>query len=167
MPLAKARFEPDAVVVQCGADGLARDPCRAMKLTVSSLTHCVGVMLDWNLPTLILGGGLCIDVLALLVLMGCIGGYNHTETAKLCTLITARAIGIPDLAPDIPVHVYYDQYFPAFSLHIESQTAATNAPEVNIMVPRDLVESIPCARVPRIQQVLEQSESQLGQERPN
>ena len=51
------RFEPEAVVVQCGADGLHGDPMQSFNLTVQGLGNCVSFILDWHLPTLLLGGG--------------------------------------------------------------------------------------------------------------
>ena len=51
------RFAPEAVVVQCGADGLHGDPMQSFNLTAQGLGNCVSFILDWHLPTLLLGGG--------------------------------------------------------------------------------------------------------------
>jgi len=50
-------FQPEAVVCQCGADGLAGDPMESFNLTHKGLGKCVYFLLKWNLPTMILGGG--------------------------------------------------------------------------------------------------------------
>lgn len=51
------KFQPEAVVCQCGADGLAGDPMESFNLTHKGLGKCVYFLLKWNLPTMILGGG--------------------------------------------------------------------------------------------------------------
>ena len=57
--MAKVReaYCPQAVVCQCGADGLATDPMETFNLTSSGLVQCVQHLLTWNLPLLLLGGG--------------------------------------------------------------------------------------------------------------
>ena len=53
----KEKFDPEAVVCQCGADGLAGDPMESFNLTHTSLAKCVYFMMEWKLPMLLLGGG--------------------------------------------------------------------------------------------------------------
>ena len=53
----KDKFEPEVVVVQCGADGLHGDPMQSFNLTIQGLGNCVAFILNWQLPTLLLGGG--------------------------------------------------------------------------------------------------------------
>ncbi|MEK9722933.1 MAG: acetoin utilization protein AcuC [Rhodospirillaceae bacterium] len=55
-PVARA-FRPDAVVVTCGADGLAGDPLSAMALTNGALWTAVGHARDWSPRMAVLGGG--------------------------------------------------------------------------------------------------------------
>jgi acetoin utilization deacetylase AcuC-like enzyme len=50
-------FKPDAVVLQCGCDGLAGDPLGGWNLTQRSFEGCVRLVRGWSLPLLILGGG--------------------------------------------------------------------------------------------------------------
>lgn len=62
-PIRKA-FRPDYLVVQCGADGLASDPCAVFNWTTDctcegSMGWCVDRALEWNCRTLLLGGGEC------------------------------------------------------------------------------------------------------------
>lgn len=66
-----------AVVVQCGADCLAGDPRGAFELEPAALANAVGVLLDWDMPTLLLGGG----------------GYKSHSAASAWALITMRALG--------------------------------------------------------------------------
>lgn len=50
-------FEFDAVVVQCGADGLSGDPLGGFNLTQEAYGHCLRKVLAAFKPTLVLGGG--------------------------------------------------------------------------------------------------------------
>ena len=54
---AHEKFSPLAVVCQCGADGLSGDPMDSFNLTPKALGHCLQFVLQWKLPTLVLGGG--------------------------------------------------------------------------------------------------------------
>ena len=53
----RARFSPEAVVIQCGADALVGDPLGSFNLTLKGVGECVETVLLWQLPTLLLGGG--------------------------------------------------------------------------------------------------------------
>jgi acetoin utilization deacetylase AcuC-like enzyme len=53
----KEKFDPEVVVCQCGADGLAGDPNESFNLTPLSLGKCVYTLKSWKLPILLLGGG--------------------------------------------------------------------------------------------------------------
>ncbi len=53
----RTAFNPDAIVCQCGADGLSEDPMASFNLTLGAMNDCVGLLLHWNLPLLLLGGG--------------------------------------------------------------------------------------------------------------
>lgn len=57
-------FRPDYLVVQCGADGLAGDPCAVFNWSVDvtcegSMGWCIEKALGWGCKTLLLGGGEC------------------------------------------------------------------------------------------------------------
>ncbi|CAG4932780.1 unnamed protein product [Colias eurytheme] len=95
------KFEPEAVVVQCGADALARDPNGGAGLTTKSYCKCIRDVLNKNKPTVLLGGG----------------GYNHSNAARLWASITALVVGV-DLDENIPEHDYWPQYGPDFMLNI-------------------------------------------------
>tara|TARA_E500000331_G_scaffold201397_1_gene193338 strand:+ start:13 stop:990 length:978 start_codon:yes stop_codon:yes gene_type:complete len=56
LPLAE-KFAPDAVVVTCGADGLAGDPLSKMELTNTALWSAVSAIGDIAPRTIVLGGG--------------------------------------------------------------------------------------------------------------
>ena len=50
-------FQPDAIVCQCGVDGLAGDPMNSFNLTQYSLGACVHYISSLEKPLLLLGGG--------------------------------------------------------------------------------------------------------------
>lgn len=51
------KYQPDACVVQCGADSIVGDPLGGTNLVPEDLASCVEHILSWDLPTLFLGGG--------------------------------------------------------------------------------------------------------------
>lgn len=53
----KALFNPEAVVMQLGADTMAGDPMCSFNMTPVGVAQCLCHVLDWHLPTLLLGGG--------------------------------------------------------------------------------------------------------------
>ena len=95
-------FNPDVVVLQCGADMLVGDPLGTFSLTPQGLSQSVKVILDWNLPTILLGGG----------------GYHFANTSRFWTLCTALAVGEAQLPTDVPEHVGFEKYGPDYSLHV-------------------------------------------------
>ncbi|XP_060065441.1 histone deacetylase 8-like [Ylistrum balloti] len=97
----RSMFKPEAVVCQCGADGLAGDPMDSFNLTPRSLGRCVYFILDWSLPTLLLGGG----------------GYHHTNTARCWTFLTGVAVG-KKLPTDIPDHQFFVEYGPDYGIEV-------------------------------------------------
>jgi acetoin utilization deacetylase AcuC-like enzyme len=54
-------FNPEVVVMQCGADGLAGDPMSSFNLTLTSYRFCLYLLLKWKLPLLLIGGGTSLD----------------------------------------------------------------------------------------------------------
>ena len=98
----KEQFLPDAIVCQVGVDGLNGDPMRSFNLTPVAFEKCLKLVLSWDLPTLILGGG----------------GYNEANTARCWTQITA-SIANASLPDDIPEHNFFPLYGPDFNFKIE------------------------------------------------
>jgi len=96
-------FQPSAIVLQCGADSLARDPMGGFSLTPKAILAAVEEVRRCGLPLLILGGG----------------GYQPANAARLWTLITAAVLGkkLPEDIPDIDP--YFSHYGPDFTLCLE------------------------------------------------
>ncbi|GFR66354.1 histone deacetylase [Elysia marginata] len=99
MKVVKEKFSPEAVVLQCGADGLSEDHMASFNLTHVGLAKCVCFVLAWNLPTLLLGGG----------------GYNFASTAKCWTFLTALAAR-RKLPLEIPEHENLLAYGPDYQM---------------------------------------------------
>lgn len=57
----KALFNPEAVVMQLGADTMAGDPMCSFNMTPVGVSKCLSHVLEWKLPTLLLGGGQCVS----------------------------------------------------------------------------------------------------------
>lgn len=103
----KQWFEPEAVVVTVGVDGLARDDHKEWNLTMHDYEHSLKGILKWNLPTVLLGGG----------------GYHHTDTARCWAYLTATALDREDRATwdDIPEHAFLNSYAgDAYQFHIDA-----------------------------------------------
>ena len=60
-------FDPDFIVVQCGADSLFNDPHKTLCISQTAYFNVLARIKRFGKPTLVLGGG----------------GYNEVATAKL------------------------------------------------------------------------------------
>ncbi|CAN7938674.1 unnamed protein product [Ixodes hexagonus] len=98
----KRRYEPSAVVCQCGADSLSGDPLGAFNLTAGALSECLSLVQAWRLPLLVLGGG----------------GYSSANVARCWTTLTATLLGV-NLDEDIPEHSFLMEYGPGYELGVE------------------------------------------------
>ncbi|XP_071078644.1 histone deacetylase 8-like [Haliotis cracherodii] len=101
MTRVKEKFRPEAVVCQCGADGIAGDPMESFNLTPLGLGRCVYTLQSWKIPLLLLGGG----------------GYNHVNTAKCWAFLTSLAVG-KKLPQDVPDHKFFMKYGPDYDLSV-------------------------------------------------
>jgi acetoin utilization protein AcuC len=79
-------FSPEAIVMCCGADSLAGDPLSGMQLSNVALWDTVDLMLEFRLPTVILGGG----------------GYNPWTVSRYWAGMWGRLSGqaFPDQLPE-------------------------------------------------------------------
>ena len=100
-------YQPQAIMMVCGADGLANDPQGIWNLTEKSLLFALHLVLKSQLPTLVLGGG----------------GYHHANTARLWAAMTRLCIaGEVQSDEDVPEHAYWHMYAPSFSMHVDAQS---------------------------------------------
>nr|XP_044996880.1 histone deacetylase 8 isoform X2 [Jaculus jaculus] len=94
-------FNPKAVVLQLGADTMAGDPMCSFNMTPVGIGKCLKYILQWQLATLILGGG----------------GYNLANTARCWTYLTGVILG-KTLSSEIPDHEFFTAYGPDYVLEI-------------------------------------------------
>jgi hypothetical protein len=89
-------FDPQAVVLQCGADTICGDLIGNLHVSTHAFAECVHDVLQLGLPTVMLGGG----------------GYHVLHTAKCWAVQTAVALGVYEQLPVyIPKH---DPYYKEF-----------------------------------------------------
>lgn len=80
-------FDPEAVVVQCGADTIAGDLIGRLCVTTLAHTQCVADVLALQRPTVLVGGG----------------GYHVFHTARCWAIHTATALG--RTATQLPLYI--------------------------------------------------------------
>ncbi|KAH0581409.1 hypothetical protein H2248_012491 [Termitomyces sp. 'cryptogamus'] len=101
----KSTFSPSYIVLQCGVDALAGDPCGISNWSLEGLNAFVSEVLRWRIPTMMLGGG----------------GYDTPNAARAWTSLTAIALGEPlALDAQIPDHKLFPLYAPSFTLDVPS-----------------------------------------------
>lgn len=90
------KSEVGCIVIQGGVDGLGMDEHREWNMTINGYWRVIECIIDrFNVPVMIVGGG----------------GYNHTETAKCWTYITAKLLNLDTDDWDvIPEHECLDYY---------------------------------------------------------
>lgn len=103
-------YQPNAIVLQCGADSLTGDRLGCFNLTLKGHGRCVEYMRSFNIPLLLLGGG----------------GYTIRNVARAWTYETAIALGA-DISNELPYNDYFEYYGPDFKLHV----SPSNMPNQN------------------------------------
>lgn len=95
------KFQPGAIVLQCGADSLSGDRLGCFKLSIRGHAECVNFVRSFNVPTLVLGGG----------------GYTLRNVPRAWTFETAVLLDTP-IKDTIPFNDYFDYYGPEYRLHL-------------------------------------------------
>ncbi|KAL1363860.1 hypothetical protein HN51_012023 [Arachis hypogaea] len=108
-------YQPDAVVLQCGADSLSGDRLGCFNLSVKGHADCVRFLRSFNVPLMLLGGG----------------GYTIRNVARCWCYETAVAVGV-ELDNDLPYNEYYEYFGPQYVLHYKPSRRD------NLNKPRDL-----------------------------
>ncbi|KAG0367955.1 hypothetical protein BC939DRAFT_408974 [Gamsiella multidivaricata] len=96
-------YIPDAVVLQCGVDGMTGDPLGKWNLSMKGYGECLKRVLTWKKPLMILGGG----------------GYKTTSAARCYAYLTSLVLG-KEIPEEIPEHEYFEDFKPDFMLHIDA-----------------------------------------------
>lgn len=129
-------FRPSAVVLQCGADSLANDRLGCFNLTIKGHGKCVQFVKEFNIPTLVLGGG----------------GYNIRSVARCWVYETALLL---DTAIDgtIPFNDYWQYFEPDHQLHFpKTEAVDMNSKEYLERLKIKVMENLRClAAAPSVQ----------------
>ncbi|CAI2353412.1 unnamed protein product [Caenorhabditis sp. 36 PRJEB53466] len=101
------RFEPNAVVLQCGADSLNGDRLGPFNLTLKGHGECARFFRSYNIPLMMVGGG----------------GYTPRNVARCWTYETSIAVN-KEVPNELPYNDYFEYFGPHYRLHIEASNAA-------------------------------------------
>jgi acetoin utilization deacetylase AcuC-like enzyme len=95
-------YNPECIVLQCGADSLPKDPLGGFNVDMYHYGKCVEKVLSFGIPTMLLGGG----------------GYTPQKASRLWTFLTGIACKV-SLPNDIPEHDLWTEYRPDYELFLE------------------------------------------------
>jgi len=119
-------YQPNAVVLQCGADSLSGDRLGCFNLSLKGHAQCVDFIKKFNLPLLILGGG----------------GYTIRNVARCWTYETSVALEC-DIPNELPYNDYFEYFGPDFKLHIQpSNMQNQNTPDYLEKIKTRLFENL-------------------------
>ncbi|KAM4107403.1 hypothetical protein ACB094_04G141400 [Castanea mollissima] len=147
-------YQPDAVVLQCGADSLSGDRLGCFNLSVKGHADCLRFLRSFNVPLMVLGGG----------------GYTIRNVARCWCYETAVAVGVE---PDnkLPYNEYYEYFGPDYTLHVDPCNMENlNSPKDMEKIRNTLLEqlsrlphapSVPFQTTPPITEVPEEAEETM------
>ncbi|KAL8763591.1 MAG: hypothetical protein Q9194_007299, partial [Teloschistes cf. exilis] len=95
-------YRPEAVVLQCGGDSLSGDRLGCFNLSMRGHANCVQFVKNFNLPTLVLGGG----------------GYTMRNVARTWAYETGLLLNHP-MENELPYNDYYEYYAPDYELDVK------------------------------------------------
>jgi histone deacetylase 1/2 len=125
-------YQPNAVVLQAGADSLTGDRLGCFNLSMRGHALPLRYLKKFNVPVLLLGGG----------------GYTIRNVARAWTYETAIALG-EELADDLPYNDYVEYYGPDYKLHVTTNNMANlNTPEYLERLKTELLETLRHVRPP-------------------
>lgn len=121
-------YEPEAVVLQCGADSLSGDRLGPFNLSMEGHAACVKEVQKYNIPMLVLGGG----------------GYTIKNVALTWAKETGTVLGVGDeMDKAVPPGRYYEYYSPYFELEVlPANMANENSEKYLQKVVRTIVERL-------------------------
>ncbi|KAJ1735541.1 histone deacetylase [Coemansia biformis] len=106
-------YQPNAVVLQCGTDSLAGDKLGCFNLSMDGHAECVRFVKEFNLPTLVLGGG----------------GYTIRNVSRVWAYETGILVGM-EMDRKLPMNDYMDYYAPEYTLSVPAYNVDnSNSPE--------------------------------------
>eukprot|EP00877_Chromochloris_zofingiensis_P009868 jgi/Chrzof1/5134/Cz15g12200.t1 len=139
------RYQPEAVVLQSGADSLSGDRLGSFNLSIKGHASCHRHMLKYGVPMIVLGGG----------------GYKIKSVARCWTYETAVLLGKDgDLSDDLPPHEYYDLFKLDNQLHIPTD------PDLENENPRHYLDQVVAAVLQNVQQHIHPVSVEFGSSSP-
>ena len=95
----KDAFDPDYIVVQCGCDGLAGDPCLRFNWSLAGGQGSMGWCIDrivnqWKGKKLLLGGGMIFKWYREANINPWSGGYNSANAARAWAYLTSITVHV-------------------------------------------------------------------------
>ncbi|ETO06932.1 hypothetical protein RFI_30461 [Reticulomyxa filosa] len=103
------KYQPNAVVLQCGADSLAKDRIGRFNLSSKGHGKVVEIMKSFLVPMLVIGGG----------------GYNIKNVAR-CWCYETSILADVQISPQIPYTSFSRYYGPSFDLYVEARKDMEN-----------------------------------------
>jgi histone deacetylase HOS2 len=120
------KFQPSAIVLQCGADSLSGDRLGPFNLQVQGHGACVAFCKSLRIPLLLVGGG----------------GYTPRNVARAWANETSIAIGCQaTLDPTIPLHTPYRSHFRQTTL-FPTPEELLREPRTNRNTPKRIAEIV-------------------------
>ncbi|KAG8378796.1 hypothetical protein BUALT_Bualt07G0022200 [Buddleja alternifolia] len=95
-------YQPDAVVLQCGAGSLAGDRIWCFNMSIKGHADCLPFLRSFNVPFMVLGGG----------------GYTIRNVNLCWCYETAVPTGV-ELDNKLPYNCYYEYFGPDYTLLVE------------------------------------------------
>ena len=95
-------FQPEAIVLQCGADSLAGDRIGTFNLSMKGHGECVKFVRSLDKPLLVLGGG----------------GYTIRNVVRCWTYETAILLE-KEISDELPATDYSDYFAPSSTLFLD------------------------------------------------
>jgi histone deacetylase 1/2 len=131
------RFQPTAVLLQCGADSLAGDRLGCFNLSLRGHGECVAAVKEYGVPILCVGGG----------------GYTMRNVARCWAYETSVLLGT-DIPDELPYNDFFEYYGPDYRLHIQpSNMENLNSKEyldflrVKMLKQLDALEAVPGVQI--------------------
>lgn len=95
------KFQPNAIVLQCGADSVTGDRLGRFNLSIEGHAKCVEFIRKYNIPLMVLGGG----------------GYTIKNVSRTWTYETAVLLN-KSISNEIPYNNFIEWYAPTYQLHL-------------------------------------------------
>lgn len=115
-------YQPNAIVLQSGADSLSGDKLGCFNLSHIGHAKCIKFVQSFNIPMVLLGGG----------------GYTIGNVSKAWTYDTSVVLDV-DISQDIPYNEYFDYYAPTYKIDVPTSNMTNQNTQENL---EDLVAKI-------------------------